>query len=39
MFYQGAMIMKGHRGYRHCEREQKESEEIRRKIEELLKDK
>ena len=39
MFYQGTMIMKGHRGYRHCEREQKKSEDIRRRIEELLKDK
>jgi len=39
MFYHGTMIMKGHRGYRHCEREQKESEDIRRRIEELLKDK
>lgn len=39
MFYQGTMILKGHRGYRHCEREQKESEEMRRRIEELLKEK
>jgi hypothetical protein len=39
MFYQGTMIMKGHRGYRHCEREQKKSEDIRRRIENLLKDK
>ena len=39
MFYQGSMIMKGHRGYRHCEREQKKSEDIRRRIEELLKEK
>ena len=39
MFYQGIMIMKGHRGYRHCEREQKKSEDIRRRIEELLKEK
>ena len=39
MFYQGTMIMKGHRGYRHCEREQKKSEDIRRRIEELLKEK
>ena len=39
MFYQGTMIMRGHRGYRHCEREQKKSEETRRRIEELLKDK
>ena len=39
MFYQGTMIMRGHRGYKHCEREQKKSEETRRRIEELLKDK
>jgi hypothetical protein len=39
MFYQGTMIMKGHRGYRHCERDQKKSEDTRRRIEELLKDK
>jgi ABC-type nickel/cobalt efflux system permease component RcnA len=39
MFYQGTMILRGHRGYRHCEREQKESENIRRRVEELLKDK
>ena len=39
MFYQGTMIMRGHCGYRHCEREQKKSEETRRRIEELLKDK
>lgn len=39
MFYQGTMIMRGHRGYRHCEREQKESEDMRRRVEELLKDK
>jgi len=39
MFYQGTMIMRGHRGYRHCEREKQKSEETRRRIEELLKDK
>ena len=39
MFYQGTMILKGHRGYRHCEREQKETEDMRRRIEELLKEK
>ena len=39
MFYQGTMIMRGHRGYKHCEREQKKSEETRRRIEELLKGK
>ena len=39
MFYQGTMIMKGHRGYRHCERDKRESEDMRRRIENLLKDK
>jgi len=39
MFYQGTMILKGHRGYRHCERDKQKSEETRRRIEELLKDK
>lgn len=39
MFYQGTMIMKGHRGYRHCDREKKKSEDTRRQLEELLKDK
>ena len=39
MFYQGTMIMRGHRGYRHCERDQKKSEDMRRRIENLLKDK
>jgi ABC-type nickel/cobalt efflux system permease component RcnA len=39
MFYQGTMIMKGHRGYRHCERDQKQSQDMRKRIEDLLKDK
>jgi ABC-type nickel/cobalt efflux system permease component RcnA len=39
MFYQGTMILRGHRGYRHCEREQKETEDMRRRIEELLRNK
>jgi len=39
MFYQGTMIMKGHRGYRHCERDQKKTEDMRRRVEELLKNK
>ena len=39
MFYQGTMIFRGHRGYRHCERENKKTEDMRRRIEELLKDK
>jgi len=39
MFYQGTCILRGQRGYKHCEREQKESEDMRRRIEELLKEK
>ena len=39
MFYQGTMILKGHRGYRHCERDQKKTEDMRRRVEELLKNK
>ena len=39
MFYQGTMILRGHRGYRHCERDQKETEDMRRRIEELLRNK
>jgi len=39
MFYQGTMIIKGHRGYRHCEREQYEKENMRKRIEEMFKDK
>ena len=39
MFYQGTMIMLGQRGYRHCERDKQKSEETRRRIEELLKNK
>lgn len=39
MFYQGTMIIKGQRGYRHCEREQKNAEEMRRRVEQLLKNK
>jgi hypothetical protein len=39
MFYQGTMIMKGHRGYRHCDRDKKQSEDMRRRIESLLKEK
>ena len=39
MFYQGTMILKGQHGYRHCERETKKTEDMRRRIEELLKDK
>ena len=39
MFYQGTMILKGQRGYKNCERDKKESEDMRRRIEELLKEK
>ena len=38
MFYQGTMIMKGHRGYRHCEREKQKMTDMRRRIEELMKE-
>ena len=36
MFYQGTMIMRGQRGYRHCERESKQMSDMRRRIEELM---
>lgn len=39
MFYQGTMILKGHRGYRHCDRDKQKSEDTRRQLEELLKGK
>ena len=39
MFYQGTMIFRGQNGYRHCDRENKKTEDMRRRIEELLKDK
>jgi|TARA_R100000030_G_scaffold70267_1_gene53932 hypothetical protein len=39
MFYQGTMILRGHHGYRHSEREKKKSEDMRRRIEQLLKEK
>ena len=39
MFYQGTMILRGQNGYRHCDRENKKTEDMRRRIEELLKDK
>ena len=38
MFYQGTMIMRGYRGYRHCERENKQMLDMRRRIEELMKE-
>jgi len=39
MFYQGTMIMKGLRGYRHCARDQHESENMRRRLEEMMSEK
>ncbi|BCU98909.1 MAG: hypothetical protein CM15mV24_1340 [Bellamyvirus sp.] len=39
MIYQGHLIFHGKYGYRHCEREQRKSEDTRRRIEKLLKDK
>ena len=38
MFYQGTCIMRGQRGYRHCERESKQMLDMRRRIEELMKE-
>ena len=39
MFYQGTMIIKGHRGYRHCEREKQKMDNARKQVEDLLKEK
>ena len=39
MIVQGHFIYHGKQGYKHCERDKQKSEEIRRRIEELLKDK
>jgi len=39
MIYQGYLIFNGKYGYKHCEREQKKSENVRRQVENLLKDK
>jgi len=39
MFYQGTMIMKGHRGYRHCEREKQKMDNARKQVEDLFKNK
>jgi len=39
MFYQGTMILRGQRGYRHCEREKYQLESTRKQLENLLKDK
>ena len=38
MFYQGTCIIRGQRGYRHCERENKKMTDMRRRIEELMKE-
>tara|TARA_Y100000817_G_C16827798_1_gene532072 strand:+ start:790 stop:1011 length:222 start_codon:yes stop_codon:yes gene_type:complete len=39
MIYQGHLIFHGKKGYKHCEREKRKSEDTRRRIEILLKDK
>ena len=39
MIYQGHLIFHGKRGYKHCEREKRRSEDTRRVIENILKDK
>ena len=39
MFWQGHAIFHGKHGYRHTEREKKKSENTRKQIEDLLKDK
>jgi len=39
MFYQGTMIFRGHNGYKHHARDEHESENMRRRIEEMLKEK
>ena len=39
MIYQGHLIFHGKKGYRHTEREKKKSEDTRKIIESLLKDK
>ena len=39
MFYQGTMILRGHRGYRHVQRDKQEAINTRRRLEKLLKDK
>ena len=39
MFYQGTMIMRGQRGYRHCEREDKKMLDMRKRIEKLMREK
>ena len=39
MFCQGTMIIKGHRGYKHCEREKQKMDNARKQVEDLFKDK
>ena len=39
MFYQGTMILRGHHGYRHCDREKYKLDSTRKQLEKLLKDK
>jgi hypothetical protein len=39
MFYQGTMIMRGQRGYRHCEREDKKMLDMRKRVEDLMREK
>lgn len=37
MFYQGTMIIKGHRGYIHMDREKQKMVDMRRRVEDLMK--
>jgi ABC-type nickel/cobalt efflux system permease component RcnA len=39
MFYQGAMIMRGKHGYFHMDHEKKKMNDMRRRVEGVLKDK
>jgi len=39
MCYHGTMISRGHNGYRHHARDEHESENMRRRLEEMLKEK
>ena len=39
MFYQGTMIVRGQRGYRHCEREDKKMLDMRKRVEDLMREK
>ena len=38
MFYQGTMIMKGKRGYIHMDREKQKLDDMRKRIEEMMKE-